>query len=29
MKARVGDTVEVQTPGGRERIEVIAIRYGE
>jgi transcription elongation factor GreB len=28
MKARVGDTVEVQTPGGRERIEVVAIRYG-
>jgi len=29
MKAREGDTVEVRTPGGLERIEVVAIRYGE
>jgi transcription elongation factor GreB len=29
MKARVGDTVEVRTPGGTERIEVVAIRYGD
>jgi len=28
LKARVGDTVELRTPGGRELIEVIAIRYG-
>jgi transcription elongation factor GreB len=28
MKARIGDIVEVRTPGGTERIEVVAIRYG-
>lgn len=28
MKARVGDTVEVRTPAGREVLEVLAIRYG-
>jgi transcription elongation factor GreB len=27
LKARVGDSVEVRTPTGRETIEVIAIRY--
>jgi transcription elongation factor GreB len=27
-KAYEGDIVELRTPGGRERIEVIAIRYG-
>lgn len=29
MKAREGDTVEVRTPGGVERIEVVGIRYGD
>lgn len=28
MKARVGDTVEVKTPGGAEPLEVLAISYG-
>ncbi len=27
LKARVGDTVEIRTPSGREAIEVVAIRY--
>ena len=27
MKARVGDVVEIRTPAGPERIEVVAIRY--
>ena len=27
LKARVGDTVEIRTPAGRETIEVTAIRY--
>jgi transcription elongation factor GreB len=27
LKARVGDSVEIRTPAGREAIEVIAIRY--
>jgi len=27
MKARVGDTVEINTPSGQESIEVLAIRY--
>lgn len=27
LKARVGDTVEIRTPAGRESIEVVAIRY--
>jgi transcription elongation factor GreB len=29
MKAREGDVVEVRTPAGPERVEVIAIRYDE
>jgi transcription elongation factor GreB len=29
LKARVGDMVEVRTPGGVEPIEVVAIAYGE
>ncbi len=29
LKARVGDVVEVRTPGGVERVEVVAIRYDE
>jgi transcription elongation factor GreB len=29
LKARAGDTVTVRTPGGTERIEVVAIRYGD
>jgi transcription elongation factor GreB len=29
LKARVGDTVELVTPAGREPIEVVAIRYGD
>jgi len=29
LKARVGDTVEVRTPTGRESLEVTAIRYDE
>jgi transcription elongation factor GreB len=29
MKAREGDTVEVRTPTGKERIEVLSVRYGE
>ncbi len=28
LKACEGDTVSVRTPGGREEIEVVAIRYG-
>jgi len=28
LKAQVGDLVEVRTPAGKERIEVIEIRYG-
>ena len=27
MKARVGDTVELRTPGGPEEIEIVAISY--
>jgi transcription elongation factor GreB len=27
LKARVGDTVEIRTPSGREQIEVVSIRY--
>ena len=27
MKARVGDTVEIRTPAGRETIEVVKIAY--
>lgn len=27
LKARVGDTVEMRTPTGRESLEVLAIRY--
>jgi transcription elongation factor GreB len=27
LKARTGDTVEVQTPAGKETVEVLAIRY--
>jgi hypothetical protein len=27
MKAREGDIVELQTPAGIERVEVLAIRY--
>ena len=29
MKAREGDTVELRTPGGRETLEVLEIRYGK
>jgi transcription elongation factor GreB len=29
LKAREGDTVELRTPGGREVLEVIEIRYAE
>lgn len=29
LKARIGDVVEVRTPGGVERVEVVAIRYDE
>lgn len=29
LKARVGDRVELKTPGGVEAIEVVAIRYGD
>jgi transcription elongation factor GreB len=29
LKARVGDSVTVHTPAGRETIDVLAIRYGE
>ncbi|PKU23283.1 transcription elongation factor GreB [Telmatospirillum siberiense] len=28
MKAGEGDIVDLRTPGGRERIEIVAIRYG-
>jgi len=27
LKARVGDEVQLMTPGGVERLEVIAVRY--
>jgi transcription elongation factor GreB len=29
LKARKGDTVDVQTPAGKETVEVIDIRYGD
>ena len=29
LRSRIGDIVEVRTPGGVERVEVIAIRYDE
>ena len=28
MKAFEGDVVDLRTPGGKERIEIIAIHYG-
>lgn len=28
MKARVGDTVELRLPGGKEAIEILSLRYG-
>ena len=29
MKAEVGDTVSIRTPGGADEIEVVAIAYDE
>jgi transcription elongation factor GreB len=29
MKASVGDVVELRTPGGRDALEVLSIRYGK